>query len=99
MKLCLLLISIFVCYLQLNGQGAMSEMAAIRATYSAVPDRKIDGLSTEIGYDQWEIQAPFFFKKLDSWMLAAGLRYQCTGLDFSDATLLDEDRLHSIDLA
>ena len=61
-------------------------------------DRKIDGLTTEVGYDQWEAQA-FFYKKLDSWMFAAGLRYQTTGLDFSDKALLDEDRLHSIDLA
>ena len=99
MKILLLPLIAFICCLQLNGQGAMSEMAAIRATYSSVPDRKIDGLTTEIGYDQWEIQAPFFYKKLDSWTLAAGLRYQSTGLDFSDATLLNEDRLHSIDLA
>ena len=66
-------------------------MAAIRASYSNVPDRKIDGLTTEVGYDQWEAQAPFFYKKLDSWMFAAGLRYQTTGLDFSDKALLDED--------
>jgi len=99
MRLFFLLLSISLCSLLLNGQGAMSEMAAIRASYSIIPDKKIDGLTTEVGFDQWEIQAPFFYKKMDSWMVAAGLRYQSTGLDFSDLTLLDEDRLHSLDLA
>ena len=94
-----ILCSFVIISFNLRGQGAISEMAAIRASYSNVPDRKIDGLTTEVGYDQWEAQAPFFYKKLDSWMFAAGLRYQTTGLDFSDKALLDEDRLHSIDLA
>ena len=94
-----LLFSIFFQSLQLFGQGAMSEMAAIKASYSSVPNKTIEGSNNEIGFDQWEIRAPIFYKKLDSWMLAAGLRYQSTGLDFSDANLLDEDRLHSLDLA
>jgi hypothetical protein len=99
MKLTLSIFFLALCALNLHGQGAMSEMAAIRASYSILPDRKLDGLNTEIGLDQWEIQAPFFYKKLDSWMIAGGLRYQSTGLDFSDTSLLDEDRLHSIGLA
>lgn len=99
MRLFFLLLTLSLSCYHLNGQGAMSEMAAIRASYSVVSDKKIDGLTTEIGLDQWEVQAPFFYKKIDSWMLAAGLRYQTTGLDFSDSSLLDEDRLHSIDLA
>ena len=83
----------------LRGQGAISEMAAIRASYSNVPDRKIDGLTTEVGYDQWEAQAPFFTRSLIPGCLRQDWRYQTTGLDFSDKALLDEDRLHSIDLA
>jgi len=83
----------------LLGQDALSDMVAVSASYSIVPDKKIDGLNTEVGLDQWEFQAPLFYKKIDSWMFAAGLRYQTTGLDFSDATILDENRLQSVDLA
>ena len=41
----------------------MSELAAIRLAYETGADRKIKGLNTEIGYSQWEIRAPFFYKE------------------------------------
>ena len=99
MKLRILFLSIALISIPIYGQDALSDMASIRASYSILPDKKIDGLRTEVGYDQWELRAPLFYKKLDSWMLAAGIRYQLTDLDFSDSMLLDEDQLHSIDLA
>ena len=60
---------------------------------------KNKGTGTEVGYDQWEIRTPVFFKEAGDWKFAAGVRYQSMDLDFTDPTVLDEDRLHSLDLA
>lgn len=81
------------------GQGAMSELASVRISYETLSDRTIDGTNTEIGLDQWEVRAPFFYKESGDWKIAAGIRYQSTDFEVSDATLLNEDRLHSLDLA
>jgi hypothetical protein len=80
------------------GQDFISDTAAIRLSYSNTPDRKIDGTTTEVGLDQWAIMSPIFFHKAESWAFGAGFRYESTNLDFSDATVFDEDQLHSIDL-
>ena len=77
----------------------MSDLAAIRLAYESSSDREIKGTTDEIGYDQWEIRTPVFFKEAGDWKFATGVRYQSTNLDFTDSTVLDEDRLHSLDLA
>ena len=80
-------------------QEGMSELAAIRFAYETGADRKIKGLNTEIGYNQWEIRAPFFYKESGDWKFASGARYQSIDLDVSDPLFLNEDRLHSLDFA
>ena len=80
-------------------QGAMSELAAIRFAYENNSDRKIKGLTSEIGYDQWEFRTPLFFKESGDWRFAGGIRYQSTSIDITDASLLNESRLHSLDFA
>jgi len=82
-----------------KAQEGMSDLAAVRLAYESSSDREIKGSTDEIGYDQWEIRTPVFFKEAGDWKFAAGVRYQSTNLDFTDSTVLDEDRLHSLDLA
>ena len=82
----------------LSGQDFVSDVAAIRISHSWVPDRKIEGLSTEVGLSEWSVMSPIFYHKSETWSLGAGLRYESTSLDFSDSATLDEDRLQSIDL-
>ena len=82
-----------------NAQEGMSDLAAVRLAYESGSDREIKGTTDEIGYDQWEIRTPVFFKEAGDWKFAAGVRYQSVDLDFTDSTVLDEDRLHSLDLA
>jgi hypothetical protein len=82
-----------------KAQEGMSDLAAVRLAYESSSDREIKGTTDEIGYDQWEIRTPVFFKEAGDWKFAAGVRYQSTNLDFTDPTDLDEDRLHSLDLA
>jgi hypothetical protein len=82
-----------------KAQEGMSDLAAVRLAYENSSDREIKGTTDEIGYDQWEIRTPVFFKEAGDWKFAAGIRYQSTNLDFTDPTDLDEDRLHSLDLA
>ena len=83
----------------MKAQEGMSDLAAIRLAYESGSDREIKGTNAEIGYNQWEIRTPVFFKEAGDWKLAAGVRYQSTDLDFTDPMELDEDRLHSLDLA
>lgn len=92
-------LSFFFLFAFVHAQGPMSEAGAVRLSYGAVSDRKVDGLSTEIGYDQWEVRTPIFYQASKDWTFAAGIRYQSTNFEISDSTLLDEDRLHSLDLA
>ena len=82
-----------------SAQEGMSELAAVRLAYENSSDRKIKGNNTEIGYDQWEIRTPAFFKEWGEWKFAGGVRYQSTDIDVSNATILNENRLHSLDLA
>jgi hypothetical protein len=82
-----------------KAQEGMSDLAAVRLAYESNSDREIKGTTDEIGYDQWEIRTPVFFKEAGDWKFAAGVRYQSTNLDFTDSTVFDEDRLHSLDLA
>ena len=81
-----------------SGQDFISDTAAVRLSYSNTPDRKIEGTSTEVGLSQWALMSPIFFHKAESWAFGAGFRYESTNLDFSDASVFDEDNLHSIDL-
>ena len=85
--------------LQVKAQEGMSDLAAVRLAYESGSDRKIKGLNTEIGYDQWEIRTPVFFKESGDWKFAAGIRYQSSDIDVSDSSFLNENRLHSMDFA
>ena len=97
---CFLSLLVFVLsYVVVNAQEGMSDLAAVRVAYESGSDRKIKGTGTEIGYNQWEIRTPVFFKEAGDWKFAAGVRYQSVDLDFTDSNVLDEDRLHSLDLA
>ena len=100
-KASLLLLSISAVSLFSHAQDGMSELAAIRFAYEKTTDRKIKGINADIGYDQWEVRAPFYFSQIRDWTLAAGIRYQSTQLDISDTSVypLLEDQLHSLDLA
>jgi len=82
-----------------KAQEGMSDLAAVRLAYESSSDREIKGTTDEIGYDQWEIRTPVFFKEAGDWKFAAGVRYQSTNLDFTNPNVLNEDRLHSLDLA
>ena len=92
------LCSLFLTFSFASGQDFMTDAAAIRLSYSNTPDRKLDGLSTEVGLSQWAIMSPIFYHKGESWSFGAGFRYESTNLDFSDASTFDENHLHSIDL-
>ena len=81
-----------------SGQDFISDTAAVRLSYTNIPDRKIEGTTTEVGLSEWAVMSPIFFHKAESWSFGAGFRYESTNLDFSDASSLDEDQLHSIDL-
>lgn len=77
----------------------MSDLAAVRLAYESGSDRTIKGTNTAIEYDQWEIRTPIFFKESGDWKFAAGIRYQSTDIKVSDSTFLNENDLHSLDLA
>jgi len=68
-------------------------------SYGSFPDRKIEGTNDEIGASQWELMTPVYYHDGGSWSFGAGLRYQSTDIDFSNADLLNEDQLHSLELA
>lgn len=77
----------------------MSDSAAIKVSYGYSPDRKVDGTNVEIGGSQWELMTPLYYHDGGDWSLGAGLRYQSTDIDISDATFLKEDHLQSLELA
>ena len=81
------------------GQDFISDSAAIKVSYGSFPDRKIEGTNDEIGASQWELMTPVYYHDGGSWSFGAGLRYQSTDIDFSNADLLNEDQLHSLELA
>lgn len=98
-RTCLTFLLLVLSYMVVKAQEGMSDLAAVRLAYESNSDREIKGTTDEIGYDQWEIRTPVFFKEAGDWKFAAGVRYQSTNLDFTDSTVFDEDRLHSLDLA
>ena len=98
-RTCLTFLLLVLSYMVVKAQEGMSDLAAVRLAYESNSDREIKGTTDEIGYDQWEIRTPVFFKEAGDWKFAAGVRYQSVDLDFTDSTVLDEDRLHSLDLA
>ena len=81
-----------------SGQDFISDTAAVRLSYSNIPDRKIEGTTTEVGLSEWAVMSPIFYHKAESWSFGAGFRYESTNLDFSDASFLTKTKLHSIDL-
>ena len=80
------------------GQDFISDTVAIRVSYSDTAERKIEGSSTKVGINQWAIMSPIFYRKAEGWSFGAGFRYESSDLAFSNASMLDEDSLHSIDL-
>ena len=78
-------------------QDFMSDAAAVRFSFSGSPKKTIKGTSTEIGLRQWTLITPLYYNKGEAWSFAAGLRYEGTEMEFSDASLLDESWLQSID--
>ena len=80
------------------GQDFISDTVAIRVSYSDTAERKLKGESTEIGINQWAIMSPIFYRKAEGWSFGAGFRYESSDLAFSNALMLDEDSLHSLDL-
>ena len=77
----------------------MSDSAAVKISYGSIPDRKVEGTNTEIGANQWELMTPLYYHGAEDWSFGAGLRYQSTDVEVSDSTFLNEDRLHSLELA
>jgi len=83
----------------LQAQDFMSDSAAIKVSYGSSPDRKVEGTDIEIGGSQWELMTPLYYHDGGDWSFGAGLRYQSTDIDISDATFLKEDHLQSLELA
>jgi len=88
----------FSSFLCAETQDFMSDAAAVRLSVSGSPNRALKGTTTEVGFRQWTLITPLFYNKVESWSFAAGLRYEGTEMDYSDALELDEDWLQSIDL-
>ena len=88
----------FSSFLCAETQDFMSDAAAVRLSVSGSPNRALKGTSTEVCFRQWTLITPLFYNKVESWSFAAGLRYEGTEMDYSDALELDEDWLQSIDL-
>lgn len=82
----------------LRGQFQTTEAASIRIQTEGIQNAEIVDRDLMVGYDQWQIGTPIFFKRTTDWTFAAGLRYQRTDLEFSDLALFAEDELHSLDL-
>jgi hypothetical protein len=80
-------------------QDFISDSAAIKISYGSTPDRKVEGTNIEVGGSQWELMTPLYYHDGGNWSFGAGLRYQSTDIDISDATFLNEDQLHSLELA
>ena len=80
-------------------QDFISDSAAIKISYGSTPDRNVEGTNIEVGGSQWELMTPLYYHDGGNWSFGAGLRYQSTDIDISDATFLNEDQLHSLELA
>ena len=87
------------CPIFVHSQDFMSDSAAVKISYGSIPDRKVEGTNTEIGANQWELMTPLSYHGGDDWSFGAGLRYQSTDVEVSDSSFLNEDRLHSLELA
>ena len=81
------------------GQDFISDSAAIKISYGTSPDRKVEGTNVDIGGSQLELMTPLYYHDGGDWQFGAGLRYQSTDIEVSDPTFLNEDRLHSVELA
>ena len=99
MKIFALFFTFIASYLTLTAQDFISDSAAIKISYGSTPDRKIEGTNIEVGGSQWELMTPLYYHDGGNWSFGAGLRYQSTDIDISDATFLSEDQLHSLELA
>jgi hypothetical protein len=89
----------FITPLFTYGQDFISDSAAIKVSYGTSPDRKVEGTNVEIGGSQWELMTPLYYHNGGDWQFGAGLRYQSMDIDVSDSAFLNEDRLHSLELA
>ena len=94
-----LLLFAFASPIILCGQDFISDSAAIKISYGSTPDRKVEGENVEIGGSQFEVMTPIYYHGGSNWSFAAGLRYQSTEIDISDSDFLNEDQLHSLELA
>ena len=83
----------------LLGQDFISDSAAIKISYGCSPDRKVEGTNVEIGGSQLELMTPLYYHDGGDWSFGAGLHYQSMDIDISDTSFLNEDRLHSLELA
>ena len=99
MKKTALLLFAFVSPIILCGQDFLSDSAAIKISYGSTPDRKVEGQNVEIGGSQFELMTPLYYHEGSNWSFGAGLRYQSTDLDVSSSAFLNEDQLHSLELA
>ena len=99
MKTPILLLLVLVFPFILCAQDFISDSAAIKISFGTTPDRNVEGTNVEIGASQWELMTPLYYHDGGDWQLGAGLRYQNTDIDVSDSAFLNEDRLHSLELA
>jgi hypothetical protein len=99
MKKSALIFIALACPIFVHSQDFMSDSAAVKISYGSIPDRKVEGTNTEIGANQWELMTPLYYHGGEDWSFGAGLRYQSTDVEVSDSTFLNEDRLHSLELA
>ncbi len=90
---------LFSCPFFGHSQDFISDSAAIKISYGTSPDRKVEGTNVEIGGSQWELMTPLYYHDGGDWSFGAGLRYQNTDIDISDASFLNEERLQSLELA
>ncbi len=95
----LFLVLFLWCQFPLWSQDFISDSAAIKISYGSIPDRRIEGTNTEIGADQLELMSPLYYHEGRDWSFGAGLRYQSTDIEVTDANFLKEDRLQSLELA
>jgi len=99
MKKSALIFITLACPIFVHSQDFMSDSAAVKISFGSIPDRKVEGTNTEIGANQWELMTPLYYHGGDDWSFGAGLRYQSTDVEVSDSSFLNEDRLHSLELA
>jgi hypothetical protein len=99
MKKSALIFIAMACPIFVHSQDFMSDSAAVKISYGSIPDRKVEGTNIEIGANQWELMTPLYYHGGEDWSFGAGLRYQSTDVEVSDSSFLNEDRLHSLELA